>query len=465
MNLIQLYNDYQLNLEFPIECQKNELDTLGEIFSFDGYDEFIKKFDVSNYNLLSSLNFYQDKGKEEPEFFVRSSGTTSSSKYIPVTSAYLDENHFKSARYCLYSMIFNFRQIHLLSGSNLTMTGYKYPDLHLGKEVYDISALIFDKKPLVYKNIGYPKKIFYNWESKLEYLVEHFNKISSSQSISGVPTWMFSLFHKLEEVYGKPTRELFPKLKLIVHGGVNFQNYYNRFNECFPDRELEFFETYNATEGFYGFQVSREEKHLLLGANTGIFYEFRNNKGTFPIWDVEIGEKYELLISNRDGVLRYSTGDIIEVHATYPFLFTIAGRTTEFTNAFGEDLILAQANKAIAKVCEEFSLNVHDFFVVPFYSNEKELGYHEWYFFADRPLEDKKQVADRLDQLVCELNNNYNQKRNGSLAMQRLRIIERNHEDLIRMFQSQGKEIGGQSKLRKLHNDRKILEYLDASLV
>lgn len=460
MSLLNLRQHFKHNVHHPLEAQRKVFADLSRIYQVNTYDEFTAAYPISDYNELSARSFYKDKINPQVDYYVRSSGTTSAEKHIPISKTFLAENHQKVARYCLYNLLFHFRQYHLFNGRNLALTGYTYPQKYNDIPVYDISALLFQSRPLLYKYISYPRMLFANWEAKLSHLKSSFRDISKSTSISGVPTWMFSLFNQLEKERGISTHLLFPKLKLIIHGGVNFANYFEKFNTCFPDRKLEYFETYNATEGFYGFQLSPASNALVLCTNAGIFYEFKNETGVFPIWEVQPGGSYELLISNRDGLIRYKTGDIISIQSVQPFLFTISGRTTEYTNAFGEDLVLSQTNKAIEMLSRRHNINILDYFVVPHYSSEKEIGYHEWYFFVDHPLPNKAQLEKELDAVICDLNNNYRQKRHGSLAMQNLRIIElwnNGYQDFIRR---QNKNVGGQAKIKKLHNDRKILQVL-----
>lgn len=455
MWIFQLYADYQLNQHNPILCQQQELHKLEERYGFAGYEAFTTEFPVMDYTGIAAENL------AKADFFARSSGTSSAAKFIPVSEAYLEGNHYKAGRYALYNLLFHFHQIPVLSGANLTLTGYKYPENHLGKEVLDISALMFAKRPALFKAISIPRQIFFSWQEKLDYLLEHPEDVLKVRSISGVPTWMFSLFQAFEAKFQQPTRELFPHLKLVVHGGVDFTHYYDRFRTCFPDRELSFFENYNATEGFYGFQHTPESRDLLLCTNTGIFFEFRDTKGhIYPLWELEAGETYELLISNQDGLLRYQTGDLITIQQLAPVLFRVVGRTSEFINAFGEDLMVSQTDAAMRQLNAAFDLHITDYLAYPVYASTQEMGYHQWYLFTDRAHPDPARWALALDGYLQELNNNYRQKRHRSSALQPLRLVVRPTKTLARLIKSSGNQIGGQAKLKKLYNSPDIEQYL-----
>ncbi|MEO1452118.1 MAG: GH3 auxin-responsive promoter family protein, partial [Bacteroidota bacterium] len=310
---------------------------------------------------------------------------------------------------------------------------------------------------------SFPRQIFFNWQDKLQYLLDHPDEVFKIRTISGVPTWIFSLFKAFEEKFQKPCHELFPHLKLVVHGGVDFTHYFDKFREAFPDRALTFFENYNATEGLYGFQYVPEKREMLLCTNTGIFFEFKDHTGAiYPLWETQTGKTYEVLISNQDGLLRYQTGDLITIHGLQPVLFTIAGRTSEFINAFGEDLMVSQTDTAIQRLNQAFSLAISDYVVFPEYASTSEMGFHQWVVFSDKVTQ-QQEWANFLDDQLCELNNNYRQKRDRSRALQALRLEVLPRSELDRLMKRLGKEIGGQAKLKKLHNDPAIKAHLPQS--
>lgn len=455
MNLIKLYNDFNQNMGSPIENQKKILSEYLVKFRVRSYEEFISNYSISDYKYLKKRNFYGLE--EECEYYVKTSGTNTPSKYIPISSSFLDSNHFKCARYVLFNLVVRHGAVTLLGGKNIALSGYKYHEAYHEKPIYDISALMFLKRPSIYKSVGYPKGVFYSWKEKLNHFDGIFDLLSKAKSISGVPTWMISLFSHLEKNHNKKIHTLLPNLSYIIHGGVNFDNYYPIFEKAFPDRELHFFETYNSTEGFHGFQLFQDRKELLLCTNTGIFYEFMDDSGVYPIWGIKEGKEYEVIMTSEDGVVRYRTGDVIKILSLLPVMFIFVGRSSEYINAFGEDLEVSQTNKVVASICEEQEIDIFDYFVVPRYSDINNIGTHEWYIFSTSEGVNKDLLKSCIDSKLIRINNNYKQKRMNSSGMGEPVVHLLDILDYEKIIKVQKKEGGGQSKLKRLHNDRKIL--------
>jgi len=458
MNIFQLYQEYNQNLERPFDNQKAVFNLLKDYFQVSNYSTFRKDFRVSKYEALRAQGFC--KREKECSYYVRTSGTNSPAKFIPISPSFLRKNHQRASEYMLYNLVMNHTCVSLLMGKNLAITGYKYSDSYLGKEVFDISALMFHLRPKIYQSIGYPKGTFYNWKEKLQSIEDNFSSIRKIRSLSGVPTWMISLFKHLEYKYQKPIHILFPHLQYIVHGGVKFDHYFPIFQKAFPDRELRFFEVYNSTEAFHGFQLNEDKKDLLLCTNTGVFYEFKNGNDVRPIWDIETGMDYELLITNEDGLVRYQTGDLIRFNHLQPMLFEFRGRTSEYLNAFGEDLEIAQTNKVITKLNKELGLDIIEYIVLPKYSQLDKLGRHEWYLFLDQFRFNSEEIARHIDKALKELNNNYQQKRTDSVGMLSPEVHLLPVDAFRQLIDSQNKNTLGQAKIKKLNNDRDIIKMI-----
>jgi hypothetical protein len=447
------------NLHNIILNQKKVLKYLLKYYNISNYDAFCTFFDVLSYEDLIKKDFYSNLSKTKKIAYVRTSGTNSYSKLIPISKEYLFQNHYNASKVIFFDLLYNYKQFHLLKGRNLILNGYRYDELIDNKPVIDISALLFENRSKWFNNIGYPKKTYKNWDTKLNDLIKDISYLSKITSISGVPTWMFSLFIKLEKIYKKKISLILPNLKLIIHGGVLFDNYYNEFNEIFDDRNLTFYNVYNATEGFYGIQY--KNSLLTLLSNVGIFFEFYNNNNVYPIWKVKENTIYEIVITNIDGLIRYKTNDlIIFTNIKNNYSFKIVGRTSEYINAFGEDLVLSQALKALNKINKLYNLNIIDFFVIPSYSNIKQLGFHEWFFVVNEKINNIEKIEDELDNEICNLNNNYNQKRYNSIALKKLKIYQINFTEFTKLIKTYTNKSGGQTKLKKLYNNREIIKYL-----
>ena len=451
---------FYYNTNRNIIHQKKILHNLLSHYRINGYRQFTS-YPVCDYYYLKERNFY-DLPDEQIMAFVRTSGTQSFAKLIPISKEYLHANHLKASKLILKELLLQYRQYHILKGNNLVLNGYLYNEVYRGKPVIDISALLFLKRPTLFRSIGYPEKQFSHWKEKLNYLLQNIDKLGRITSISGVPTWMLSLFVQMKKKTGKPVNELLPNLKLIIHGGVIFDNYYAEFDKIFHDRKLTYYNVYNATEGFYGIQF-KKGNYLKLLNDAGIFYEFKNEEGVVPVWQAQKNKEYELIISNSDGLLRYRTNDIIKILSLEPFVFSITGRVDEYINAFGEDMLITQARAALNKTLARFPVQIITFFVVPFYSTGDEVGYHEWYFVVNEklPTEIIEKTALYLDQALMEINNNYKQKRNNSLAMQNLKIKQIDFDTYTGLIKKFRNAQGGQTKLKHLYNNREIIKFLN----
>jgi hypothetical protein len=449
---------YIFNIYFPFFNQNRELNKILKKYDCKTYVEYCVKHPVCGYNNLVKNRFY---GVEKNcDYYVRSSGTSSEPKNIPITMDYINKNHLLSSKLALIHMIVKFGCWKMIYGRNLALTGYKYEDKIQKKDVYDISALIFLKRPSFFRNFGFPSKIYGNWEEKLHYFMSYkeFNKV---KSISGVPTWMISLFDNIEKSNNQSIKKTFKELSYIIHGGVTFEPYTKIFNEIFNDRRIIFFEIFNSTEGFYAFQHKPDLPYLLLCTNNSIFYEFKKGDKVYQLKEVSVGDEYELIISNTDGLVRYETGDKITFFKRNPCLLTYSGRTSEYLNAFGEDLSIKQSDKIINTINEHFNLDITDYVVIPKYSDLKTLGNHEWFIFSNFRNLNTAEISDFIDENLKEINSNYRQKRYKSLAIMKpsVKILSLDQKEaLIRLMK---KNIGGQTKLKKLHNNRNIYNFLN----
>ncbi|MCF8236964.1 MAG: GH3 auxin-responsive promoter family protein [Saprospiraceae bacterium] len=399
----------------------------------------------------------------KPKYFGQTSGTSAVKKRIPISEEFLRANHFRGSRLILANLDDRFQQDWLMGAKHLSMSGYRYPDPFLGKDVLDISGLMVERLPWYFRFKNFPNQVFGSWEEKLSFFQDHLQDIRRINMISGVPTWVLALINQLTEHDPSRIVEIMPDWRLYVHGGVDFSHYRQIFKEIHPKREITLFEVYNATEGFYALQNDPSSPDLLLLTDVGIFYEFQDKltEEVLPLWAIQTDRKYELLITTLDGLCRYRTGDLVQFSSTKPYLLQIMGRTTEFINAFGEDLSMEHVSLALQRLKGEMAFHIRQYFVVPRYPQPGKSGSHEWYINFEIPPDDLQRFALRLDVILQDINGNYQQKRSGNTALLPLVVHELALDSMHSILRRKG-EIGGQIKMKVLHNDRKILDYMEA---
>ncbi len=391
--------------------------------------------------------------------FSRTSGTTSASKLIPLTGSFIQRNHFKVSKRIVWAMYYNFG-LRKIPPKSLSLNGYYYQAIN-DFPVADISALLVEKMPKILLPLNFPLGKFTSWEEKLNHILKHPGKAAESTLIAGVPTWVLSLFTQVTERLGADPRVFFKDLKVYLHGGVNFTPYKDVFKEIFDDRDLIFLESYNATEGFFAYQDSPLSEDLLLNIDADIFYEFRavETKEVVPLEEVEIGKDYSLIITTSSGLYRYAMGDVLRFTSLRPFKFKIVGRDKEYINVFGEDLLLNHVYSALQDVKQEIDFEIEDFIIVPKFIDTQSKGRHEWLIEFRKAPKDLARLEKALDKKVMLLNNNYAQKRANDIAIESLKIIPVKRKT-FKYIIGKDRVAGGQSKIKKLHNDRKILESL-----
>jgi len=434
------------------------------------YEDYRKQVPIIRYSAMEADVERMTKGEanilcaEEPMAFSRTSGTTSSSKLIPVTKSFLHANHYYASKLILYNLKTNYHFPSYIIGKNLSLSGYFYEDYNASPCI-DISALMVARMPFFFRffNFPPPNEIFYTWDAKLKYILDNWQALEKIRMISGVPTWVLSLFNSVEQHTGKKVTEIFKNLQLYIHGGVNFAPYRDTFTNLFEGK-VRFLETYNATEGFFGIQDKEDDHSLLLISNGEIFYEFipydyktgAEEEGIIPLWEVEKNKNYLMVISSSNGLYRYVVGDVVRFKSVQPHKFTIVGREKEYLNAFGEDLYLDHVFRSFEELKTIIPFEIEDFFVVPRFITDKNQGCHEWYIEFRIPPADLEKFSANLDQLIQKNNNNYTQKRNNNRALDPLQVISM-PGGMIRDYLSRKGRIGGQIKLKKLHNDRGVL--------
>lgn len=401
-------------------------------------------------------------------WFAKSSGTTSDkSKFIPVTDECLEDCHYQGAKDVLTQYYQYNRDSDLLTGKGLLIGGsHKVCEINEDAFYGDLSAVLLQNTPVWAQWIRTPElsiALMDEWEQKIEALARN-TIYENVTSISGVPTWTLVLLKRILDITGKSTiKEVWPNLELYLHGGVSFTPYKEQFKKLLGNG-VNYLEMYNASEGFFAAQDNPDEEGMLLYLNHGIFYEFmpveeygKKNLVTVGLNKVELNKNYALVISTNTGLWRYLVGDVVQFTSLFPFRIKVAGRLKHYINAFGEELVVENSDKAIAIACEKTNAVVNDYTAAPVYFSDNNNGAHEWLIEFEQQPENINQFAFELDCALKSLNSDYEAKRYKDIAL-RMPIVHDIGEGVFcRWLKSKGK-LGGQHKIPRLSNDRKYID-------
>jgi len=404
------------------------------------------------------------------KWFAQSSGTVGhKSKFIPVSKENLQDCHYKGGK-DLLSLYYN--QIpgrKLYKGKYLAVGGSaKINYLDSNSYFGDLSAIVIKNLPWWAEKTRIPKKeiaLMSDWEDKLEKLAQSSLK-EDVYLLTGVPSWTLILCQRILEITGKRhLREVWPNLELFMHGGVNFEPYRAQFKKLIPFDDMNYIESYNASEGFFGIQDDFRANELLLMLDYGIFYEFIpmdnfdgiNSKTVLLLKEVEVGKNYALVISTNGGLWRYIIGDTIKFTSTSPYRFRVSGRTKSYINTFGEELIVENAENAIAIACLKTNAEVSEFTACPIYITDSQKGGHEWLVEFKIPPTNLNKFTILLDDELKNINSDYEAKRAGDLSLQLPLIKNMPNGTFEKWLKGKGK-LGGKNKVPRLMNNRTIVE-------
>ncbi|PCH65610.1 MAG: hypothetical protein COC01_09505 [Bacteroidetes bacterium] len=405
----------------------------------------------------------------EIKWFSKSSGTTNDkSKFIPVSQDALEESHFKGGKDVLTIYCNNNPDTELFSGKGLTLGGSHQINNFSNASYYgDLSAIIIQNLPFWAEFIRTPNRkitLMDKFESKIEKIAEA-TIDENVTNLAGVPSWTLVLSKYILEKTGKSNLlEVWPNLELFTHGGVNFTPYKKQFEKLIPSPEMKYLETYSASEGFFGIQDQPDSDELLLMLDYGIYYEFmpmkeinKEHPQTLSLDEVQLNINYVLIISTNAGLWRYKIGDTIKFTSLDPFRIKITGRTVHFINVFGEELIIDNADKALSIACERSGAVMKEYTAAPVYMSDSEAGSHEWLIEFELRPDSINFFRKELDNALKSLNSDYEAKRNGDLALKEPIIKEMPPDIFYNWLKIKGK-LGGQNKVPRLSNDRKIVE-------
>lgn len=411
-------------------------------------------------------------------WLAQTAGTTSGqSKYIPITRDNIQACHAKGAWMSLAMLHQQREDLKIFARKNLLIGGGVYdPYPGSGLPVADISAILVHSIPLIVRPFYIPDvktATLPNYERKVRIIAEMAAREDSITMLGGVPTWNLALYRHILEITGADNLlEVWPNLQAYVHGGVSFGPYRETFQRLIPSADFMYQEVYNASEGFFALQDSRERDDMLLLLTNAIYYEFipfeefrAGSRAAIPLAEVETEVPYALVITTNSGLYRYLVGDLVTFTTRAPYRIKIVGRTQEFINAFGEDLLFENVERALVKACRETRAVVKDYTIAPYYLNERERGRHQWFIeFLEMPV-DLPLFNRVLDRSLQGENSNYAQKRSNDFAISELEIIPLPAGFFEQWLRRKGK-VGGQSKVPKLANHRhfaqEILDHLTA---
>lgn len=446
---------YKLNLLYTVRKFKEAV----PICEYNDLKPYIERLMNGEQNLLWNTPVY---------WFAKSSGTTSDkSKFIPVTNESLEDCHYQGAKDVL-TLYYQFNaESDLLTGKGLVIGGSHQVNQFNEEAFYgDLSAVLLQNMPMWSQWIKTPElaiALMDEWETKIEALAQSTIQ-ENVTSISGVPTWTLVLIKRILEITGKKClKEVWPNLELYIHGGVSFTPYREQFKKIIG-APINYLEMYNASEGFFAAQDNPNEEGMLLYLNHGIFYEFmpveeygKENPKTIGLDKVEIGKNYALVISTNGGLWRYLLGDTIQFTSLVPFRIKVSGRVKHYINAFGEEVIVDNTDKAITIACEKTNAVVNDYTAAPVYFSNNSNGAHEWLIEFEKEPENLQEFAYELDCALKSINSDYEAKRHKDIAL-RMPVIHSLQKHIFSAWLKQKGKLGGQHKIPRLCNDRKYVD-------
>ncbi len=436
------------------------------------YDDFVKNVPVNTYEELKGSIDRMRHGEADilwpgkVKWYAKSSGTTNDkSKFIPVSKEGLKRMHYKGGFDAVAMYLKNNPQSRIFDGRALILGGSHSPNYNLKDSlVGDLSAILIENINPLANLVRVPKKktaLISDFEIKRDKIArEAMNK--NVTNISGVPSWMLSVLTRMMEISGKThLEEVWPNIEVFFHGGVAFTPYRKQYEELITSPRMHYMETYNASEGFFGLQNDPSDKSMLLMLDYDVFYEFisMDSRETVPLWAVETGKNYAMVISTCCGLWRYEIGDTIQFTSTNPYKFIISGRTKHFINAFGEELIVDNAEKGLAFACEQTGAEVSEYTAAPVFMDQNAKCRHQWLIEFAKPPKDLSQFAQVLDTRLQEINSDYEAKRYKNITLQPLEIVVARQNLFNDWLKLRGK-LGGQHKVPRLSNNRDYIEQL-----
>ena len=443
----------------------------------DSYEAFANACPITSYDDLKADIDRMRHGCNDVlwpgrvRWYAKSSGTTSDkSKFIPVSSQALKDTHYAGGKDSVALYLRNHPESRILDGRALILGGSHAPNYNLKHSlVGDLSAILIENISPFVNILRVPSKrtaLLQDFEVKRDRIAREALHRDVT-NISGVPSWMLSVLTRVLELAGKEhLTDVWPHLEVFFHGGVAFTPYREQYRRLIPSTKMSYMETYNASEGFFGIQSDPDDPSLLLMIDYGVFFEFiamdelnTPSPHAIPLWEVQPGKNYAMVISTSSGLWRYLIGDTVRFTSTSPYKFVITGRTKFFINAFGEELIVDNAEKGLVQACTATGAEVLEYTAAPVFMNEEGKCRHQWLIEFSRPPADPERFAEELDKALQAINSDYEAKRFKDITLQRLELtIAR--PGLFNDWLKQNGKLGGQHKVPRLSNDRVTIEQM-----
>lgn len=486
--LKQRIHQIELFLKYPNEVQEELLQNLlrdceytaiGKHYDFgsiNSYETFASRVPISGYEDLEPTIERTRRGEQNLfwhspiKWFAKSSGTTNAkSKYIPVSNEALEDCHYKGSKDLLCLYLNNNENSGLFIGKSLRLGGsskiYEDNNTYFG----DLSAILIENMPIWAEFSSTPSSktsLMSEWESKLAAIINE-TKNENVTSFAGVPSWMLVLLNRVMAETGKDNLlDIWPNLEVYFHGGVSFDPYREQYRKLLPSKDFQYYEIYNASEGFFAIQDRNNSSDLLLMLDYGIFYEFipmdtfgTSEQKAIPLWEVQLNKNYAIVITTNGGLWRYMIGDTVRFTSLNPYRIRVTGRTKHHINVFGEELMVENTDMALAKACKETGLEVVDYTVAPVFMQGREKGAHEWMVEFRHAPDDASEFAQKLDLALQSLNSDYEAKRYNNMTLNPL-LLNVARPKLFYDWLKEHNKLGGQNKIPRLSNQRDYLEQL-----
>ena len=478
----------ELFIKYPHEVQseilhqlieKSKHTLIGQKYDFANirnYTTFKERVPIQSYEDIESLIERSRRGENNIfwptpiKWFAKSSGTTNAkSKFIPVSPESLEDCHYAASKDLLCLYLNNNENSQLFTGKSLRLGGSKELYRENGTVFGDLSAILIDNMPFWATYSSTPNNeisLMSDFEAKMQAVVKSTIQ-ENVTSLAGVPSWMLVLLNNVMQYTQKASlQEVWPDLEVYFHGGVSFEPYQEQYHNLISKPNFKYYETYNASEGFFAVQDRNDSKELLLMLDYGIFYEFipMDSYGSLeekviPLSEVEIGVNYAIIITTNAGLWRYKIGDTVRFTSTYPYRVKVTGRTKHHINVFGEELIIENAEQALKKTTKLIACEIVDYTAGPIFMEGKNKGAHEWIIEFKTPPENLHDFERSLDETLQTLNSDYEAKRKNNVTLNMLKVHIAK-EQLFYTWSKQNNKLGGQHKIPRLSNKRDYLEEL-----
>ncbi len=480
---IQLYREHPHDIQYEVLSQLLEKasDTeWGKTYNYgsiSSVEDFMEQVPLQTYEEIKPFVERLRNGEKnllwpgEIKWFAKSSGTTNDkSKFIPVTKESLEFCHLRGPKDVFALYIKNYPETKVLLGKTLTLGGSHRVNNFSNNSYYgDLSAILIENVPFWTDFIRTPTTdiaLIEEFEEKMDKIIE----VSLDQNVTsfaGVPSWYLVLLKRVLEKTGKSNiLEVWPNLEVFSHGGVNFEPYREQYRKLIPSENMHYMEAYNASEGFFAIQDNPHRDDMLLMLDYGVYYEFipmeewgNPKPRVLSLSDVEVNKNYALVISTNGGLWRYIIGDTVKFTCKFPYKIKITGRTRHFINAFGEEVIIDNAEQAIKVACQRTGAIVNEYTAGPVFMGDNQKGAHQWIIEFEKEPDDIDHFVTSLDNALQTINSDYEAKRHRNLTLEKPHIVVAPRGTFYSWMKKRGK-IGGQNKIPRLSNNREYLDQL-----